>query len=82
MAIITVDREDTFSEWREKTNAISESLGDAATLDTVATDAVGAINEVYSSIGDTDNLLFPADDVVEAINAAARYSVAITLALG
>lgn len=48
MSVINVSLEDTFEQWRVKTNAISSFAGDQASLETSSTDLVGAINEVRS----------------------------------
>lgn len=46
MSIINVSLEDTFEQWRVKTNQISSLVGDQASLQTSSTDLVSAINEV------------------------------------
>ena len=46
MALINVTQQNTFEEWRVKSNDLSAFAGDAATLATTATTLVGAINEV------------------------------------
>lgn len=46
MSIINVSLEDTFEQWRVKTNQISSLAGDQASLQTSSTDLVSAINEV------------------------------------
>lgn len=46
MSIINVSLEDTFEQWRVKTNQISSFAGDQASLQTTSTDIVSAINEV------------------------------------
>jgi phage-related tail fiber protein len=46
MALINVTQQNTFEEWRVKSNDLSAFAGDAATLATTATNLVGAINEV------------------------------------
>lgn len=52
MAQIEVQRYDTFETWRQKTNLVSESVGDLAALDTVdKSNVVEAINEVNSRLG-------------------------------
>lgn len=69
MAVTVVSQSNTFDQWRVKTNTIGEDLGDIATLDTVATNAVEGINEVNTNLG------LPADletttqvNVVSAVN--------------
>lgn len=69
MAVTVVSQSNTFDQWRVKTNTIGEDLGDIATLDTVATNAVDGINEVNTNLG------LPADletttqvNVVSAVN--------------
>lgn len=54
MALINVTQQNTFEEWRVKTNDISTLVGDGASLATTSTNLVGAINEVRSGsiIGD------------------------------
>lgn len=47
MSVINVSLEDTFEQWRVKTNSISTLIGDQASLQTTNTDSlVDAINEV------------------------------------
>ena len=48
MSVINVSLEDTFEQWRVKTNQISAFAGDQASLQTSSTNLVGAINEVRS----------------------------------
>lgn len=48
MALINVTQQNTFEEWRVKTNDISTLVGDGASLATTSTNLVGAINEVRS----------------------------------
>ena len=69
MVVTVVSQSNTFDQWRVKTNTIGEDLGDIATLDTVATNAVDGINEVNTNLG------LPADletttqvNVVSAVN--------------
>lgn len=46
MSVINVSLEDTFEQWRVKTNQISSLIGDQASLNTTSTSIVTAINEV------------------------------------
>lgn len=46
MALIIVNEDNTFEQWRVKTNALSAYAGDQAALLTSATTLVGAINEI------------------------------------
>ena len=48
MSVINVSLEDTFEQWRVKTNQISAFAGDQASLQTSSTNIVDAINEVRS----------------------------------
>ena len=48
MSVINVSLEDTFEQWRVKTNQISAFAGDQASLQTSSTNIVAAINEVRS----------------------------------
>jgi hypothetical protein len=48
MSVINVSLEDTFEQWRVKTNAISSFAGDQASLLTTSTSLAAAINEVRS----------------------------------
>lgn len=48
MALINVTQQNTFEEWRVKSNSLSDLVGDGATLATTSTNLVGAINEVRS----------------------------------
>ena len=51
MAQIEVQRYDTFETWRQKTNLISDSVGDLSELDTVnKSSVVESINEVKSTL--------------------------------
>lgn len=50
MAVVQVNLEDTFNEWRGKTNQISQSVGDTSQLETQSTDLVGAVNEVNENL--------------------------------
>ena len=50
MAVVQVNLEDTFNEWREKTNQISQGVGDTSQLETASTDLVGAVNEVNENL--------------------------------
>jgi hypothetical protein len=49
MSVITVGLEDTFNQWRLKTNQLGSTIGDSASLQTTSTDLVSAINEVRSN---------------------------------
>lgn len=82
MSVINVSRNDNFNDWRGKTNSLSTNLGDIADLNTVATNAVDAINEVKDSVGDLDDLEIEADDLVDAINKTRKRALAFILALG
>ena len=83
MAVTVVDKNnDTIDNWRVKTNTISSDLGDASTLTTVATNAVGGINEVKGNIGDLTSLELDNTDLVTATNDARHYAYALTIALG
>ena len=82
MAITNVSENDTFDQWRVKTNTISTDLGDAATLTTTATNAVAAINELDANLGDLNNLEVPGADLVAAANEARRVAFALSIALG
>ena len=48
MSVINVSLEDTFEQWRVKTNQISAFAGNQASLQTSSTNIVDAINEVRS----------------------------------
>jgi hypothetical protein len=50
MALINVTQQNTFEEWRVKTNGISNLVGDGATLATTSTNLVDAVNEVRSGL--------------------------------
>jgi hypothetical protein len=56
MAVTQILDTDTIDAWRNKTNTISTTLGDPATLTTTATDVVGAINELDNEQGDLTTL--------------------------
>ena len=46
MALINVTQQNTFEEWRVKTNDISNLVGDGATLTTTATNLVSAVKDL------------------------------------
>lgn len=82
MSNILVLPTDTIDQFRQKTNQISDGLGDVSTLTTVATNAVDGINEVLNDVGDLNDLLLPGDNLVEAVNAAKYYALSISMTLG
>lgn len=50
MSVINVSLEDTFEQWRVKTNLLGTTIGDVSLLDTTATSSlVDALNEVRST---------------------------------
>lgn len=49
MSVITVSLEDTFNQWRLKTNQISALIGNQSSLQTAASDIVSAINEIRTN---------------------------------
>lgn len=55
MAVTTINLSDPVSTLVTKTNTISTNLGDAAALETTATNVVAAINEVRDQIVDIDD---------------------------
>jgi len=82
MAITNVSENDTFDQWRVKTNTISTNLGDAATLTTTGTNAVAAVNELDAEVGDLGDLEVPGATLVAATNEARRTAFALAIALG
>jgi len=53
MAIINVPDKDSFDLWRQKTNLISQTMGDLTLLNTTdKSNLVAAINEVLSGTAD------------------------------
>jgi len=69
MAVTNVSQSNTFDQWRVKTNTIASDLGDAATLNTTATTAVGGVNELNTNVGLPANLTTTAkNNVVSAVN--------------
>jgi hypothetical protein len=82
MAVTNVSENDTFDEWRQKTNTVSTNLGDAATLTTTATNAVAAVNELDGNMGDLGTLEVPGASLVAATNEARRLAFALAIALG
>ena len=69
MAVTNVSQSNTFDQWRVKTNTIASDLGDAATLNTSATTAVGGVNELNTNVGRPINLTTTAkSNVVSAVN--------------
>lgn len=61
MALIIVTEDNTFEQWRVKTNSISAFAGDQASLATSATNLVSAINELRS--GSIQGTLTTSDSV-------------------
>jgi len=69
MAVINVSQSNTFDQWRVLTNTLSTSFGDAATINTTATTAIGGINEVSLRVGLPTNLTTTEKtNVVSAVN--------------
>lgn len=61
MPIIFIDQKESLNQGREKTNELSENVGDLDLLTTpVTTDIVAAVNSINASIGQQDKkiLLF------------------------
>ena len=83
MAVTNVSQSETFDQWRVKTNTIATNLGDAATLTTTATTAVGGVNELKGNVGTLNNLTTTdKTDLVSAVNETKNFSLAISIALG
>lgn len=82
MAITNVSENDTFDQWRVKTNTISTNLGDAAALTTTATNAAAAINELDAAQGNLGALEVPGPTLVDATNQVRRTIFALAIALG
>lgn len=69
MAVTQVTTNDSIDQWREKTNTISQTLGDPASLTTTATNVVGAINELDNEQGDLTQLTTAnKSNLVDALN--------------
>lgn len=69
MAITQVLTTDSIDQWREKTNTISQTLGDASGLTTTAQNVVGGINELDNEQGDLSTLsTIQKSNLVDAIN--------------
>lgn len=56
MAVVQVLTTDNLEQWRQKTNQISQDLGDVSALTTTATNVVSAINELDLEHGDLSAL--------------------------
>lgn len=83
MAVTNVSQSETFDQWRVKTNTIATNLGDAATLTTTATTAVGGVNELKGNVGTLNNLTTTdKTNLVSAVNETKNFSLAISIALG
>jgi hypothetical protein len=83
MAVTNVSQSETFDQWRVKTNTVSTNLGDAATLTTAATTAVGGVNELKGNVGTLNNLTTTdKSNLVAAVNETKNFSLAISIALG
>jgi len=83
MAVTNVSQSETFDQWRVKTNTVSTNLGDAATLTTAATTAVGGVNELKGNVGSLNNLTTTdKSNLVAAVNETKNFSLAISIALG
>jgi hypothetical protein len=67
MANINISRLDNLNQLRQKTNQISDSVGDAATLETSATNVIDAINEHGLEIGDMVLTGLDASDISAAL---------------
>ena len=58
MAVIFIDPKESLNQGREKTNQLSENVGDLDNLTTDQTDTiVNAINSVQSSVGQQEKKL-------------------------
>lgn len=83
MAVTNVSQSNTFDQWRVKTNTIATDLGDAATLNTVATNAVGGVNEVSTRVGLPANLItVDKTNTVAAINEVKTQAIGLRTDLG
>jgi hypothetical protein len=83
MAVTVVQQTNTFDQWRVKTNTIASDLGDAATLNTVATTAVGGVNEVSLRVGLPTNLVtVDKTNTVSAINEVKTAAVGLRSDVG
>jgi len=82
MAVTNVSENDTFDDWRTKSNTISTNLGDASALTTVATNAVGGINELDADVGNLASLNVPGASLVASTNELRRLTFALALAIG
>lgn len=59
MAVILTDEKESWDQHRQKTNQLSEAVGDVATLTTPVTDTVvNAINSLNSAVNASDKRLF------------------------
>ena len=76
MSVITVGLEDTFNQWRLKTNQISSLVGDSSNLQTEAENIVSAINEIrgnaainggLNTYGDTFTINIDSGDSAELV---------------
>ena len=83
MAVTVVQQTNTFDQWRVKTNTIASDLGDAATLNTFATNAVGGVNEVSLRVGLPTNLVTTdKTNVVSAVNEVKNAAVGLRTDVG
>ena len=83
MAVIIVDLEDTFDQWRLKSNGLSVVFGDFDLLLSTETTAIRAINENFTHIGDLDILTTDiTDNLVNAINEIDLHTDINTINIG
>ena len=83
MAVTVVQQTNTFDQWRVKTNTIATDLGDAASLTTVATNAIGGVNEVNGHLGLPANLVtIDKTNVVAGVNEVKTAAVGLRTDVG
>lgn len=69
MAVTQVLSTDSLDQWRQKTNTVSTTLGDPASLPAGVTTAVGGVNTLNNNVGDLNNLSTAnKSNIVSAVN--------------
>jgi len=83
MAVILVDREDTFDQWRVKANNVSLGLGDFWTLKSTDPTVVRAVNRNWTNIGVLTSLSTTLQSsLVDAINEVDAHTDTNTVSIG
>lgn len=83
MSVILVDIEDTFDQWRKKTNNISIGIGDFKYINSEDTTVVRAVNRNFANIGTLSSLsTILTGNLVDAINEVDYNTDTNTITIG